>query len=347
MISFENDYNKGAHPALLEALLRTNNEPCTGYGADPYCASAKEKIRLACGCPDAEIFFLTGGTQTNSTVISALLREYEGVVAADTGHISLHEAGAVEGTGHKVLTIPAKDGKLAADDLAAYLARFYSEDSYEHMVFPGMVYISHPTESGTLYTKAELTALRAVCVKYGLPLYADGARLGYGLASPASDMTMEDIAALTDVFYIGGTKVGALIGEAVVFTKHNMPAHFMTTVKRHGALLAKGRVTGVQFDALFTDGLYMEISRHAMKMAERLKTILRDAGCTFWVDSPTNQQFVIMENETMKRLAETVVFSIWEAYDETHTVIRFVTSWGTTDGELDALRAELDKIRAE
>ncbi|MCQ2431223.1 MAG: aminotransferase class I/II-fold pyridoxal phosphate-dependent enzyme [Clostridia bacterium] len=344
MISFDNDYNRGAHPALLDALVRTNMEPCTGYGFDPYCESAKEKIRAACGCPDAQITFAVGGTQTNSLVIRAMLHEYEGVVAADSGHISQHEAGAVEGTGHKVLQVPGEDGKIRADVLKAFLDRFFGDDNHDHMVFPGMVYISYPTETGSLYTKAELTALHEICKSYHLPLFLDGARLGYGLESPACDMTMADIAEHTDVFYIGGTKVGALIGEAIVFTKNNMPAHFMTTVKRHGALLAKGRVLGVQFDTLFTDDLYFKISRHAMEMAGKLKDILVKTGCRIFMESPTNQQFIIIENEKMKKLSETIAFSFWEAYDENHTVIRFVTSWATAEEELTALEAALTAL---
>lgn len=341
MISFENDYNKGAHPAILEAFARTNLEPCSGYGNDPYCASAADKIRRACACPEAEVAFISGGTQTNAVVISSMLREYEGVIAATTGHISLHEAGAIECTGHKVLEIPEENGKLTAAALESYLRTFYGDSNHEHMAIPGMVYISYPTEIGTLYSKEELRALHEVCGSYHIPLYLDGARLGYGLASAACDMSMADIAALTDVFYIGGTKVGALLGEAVVFTKGNKPSHFITSVKRHGALLAKGRVLGIQFDTLFTDGLYFAISRHAMEMAERLKAILRNAGCRFYLDSPTNQQFVVIEDSKMQALAEKVAFSFWEKYDDTHTVIRFVTSWGTTDEELGVLENAL------
>ena len=344
MVSFENDYNKGAHPLILDALVRTNMEGCTGYGFDPYCESAKRKIADACGCPDADVFFLVGGTQTNSVVITSMLREYEGVVAATTGHVSVHEAGAIEGTGHKVLEIPAVDGKITADSLAAYLRTFYSDGNHEHMVFPGMVYISFPTELGTLYSKAELTALHEICKEYRIPLFLDGARLGYGLASPECDLTIEDVARLTDVFYIGGTKVGALCGEAIVFTKKNMPSHFLTTVKRHGALLAKGRLLGIQFDVLFTDGLYFRIGQHAMNMAAKLKKILSDAGCTFYLTSPTNQQYIVIENDKMAALAEKVAFSFWEVVDDAHTAIRFVTSWGTTDEDLEVLENALKEI---
>lgn len=242
MLSFESDYIEGAHPAVLEALAKTNMESLSGYGADEYCIRAKEKIAAACGMPDAQVAFLTGGTQTNQIVIDTMLRQYEGVVSAQTGHVSVHEAGAVEVTGHKVLTVPSHDGKMDADELDAFVQEFYADGNREHMVFPGMAYISHPTEYGTLYTKAELTRLSDVCRKHRMPLFLDGARLGYGLMSRQADVSLNDIARLCDVFYIGGTKVGALCGEAVVFTKKNMPDHFDNLVKKHGALLAKGRL---------------------------------------------------------------------------------------------------------
>lgn len=338
MLSFENDYNVGAHPKLLQRLAETNLQPQTGYGGDEYCRSAKEKIRAACEAPEAEIFFLVGGTQTNAVVIDALLRSYEGVIAAKTGHVSLHEAGAIEYTGHKVLEIEGRDGKLAAGDVAQLLKTFYADESHDHMVFPGMVYISYPTELGTLYSKEELTALYAVCRENKIPLYIDGARLGYGLMSKASDLTLPELAQLCDVFYIGGTKVGALCGEAVVFPQGGMPRNFLTTVKQHGALLAKGRVLGLQFDALFTDGLYFEISRNAMDRAEELKALFQEKNCRIWRDSPTNQQYLIVENSKLPALSEKVAYSFWEAYDETHTVIRFVTSWATTPEQVQALR---------
>ena len=341
MLSFENDYNVGAHPKLLQRLAETNLQPQTGYGGDEYCRSAKEKIRAACEAPEAEIFFLVGGTQTNAVVIDALLRSYEGVIAAKTGHVSLHEAGAIEYTGHKVLEIEGRDGKLAAGDVAQLLKTFYADESHDHMVFPGMVYISYPTELGTLYSKEELTALYAVCRENKIPLYIDGARLGYGLMSKASDLTLPELAQLCDVFYIGGTKVGALCGEAVVFPQGGMPRNFLTTVKQHGALLAKGRVLGVQFDALFTDGLYFEISRNAMDRAEELKALFQEKNCRIWRDSPTNQQYLIIENSKLPALSEKVAYSFWEAYDETHTVIRFVTSWATTPEQVQALREVL------
>ena len=286
-------------------------------------------------CPEGDVFLLVGGTQTNKTVIDAVLKKYEGVVSADTGHIAQHEAGAIESAGHKVLTVPHMDGKLPASDLENMLKTFYDDANHDHMVFPGMVYISHPTEFGTLYTKDELKALSAVCKAYGLPLYLDGARLGYGLA--AGEATLQDIAEYCDVFYIGGTKVGALCGEAVVFSKGNAPRQFITTVKQNGALLAKGRLTGVQFDRLFTDGLYEKISENAISLADKLKKALKEKGYRFFIDSPTNQIFVILENCFMEQLGQQVRFSFWQRFDESHTVIRFATSWATREEDVDAL----------
>ena len=341
MLSFENDYNVGAHPYIFERLMQTNLEPQSGYGADRFCESAKARIREAFSCSNADIFFLTGGTQTNCVVIDALLHSYEGVVAAATGHIALHEAGAVEYTGHKVLELPAHDGKLDAEELRAYLETFYTDESHDHMVFPGMVYLSYPTELGTLYSKTELTAISQLCKEYHMPLFVDGARLGYGLTSSASDLTPAEFAALCDVFYVGGTKVGALCGEAVVFPHGTMPKHFLTAVKQHGALMAKGRLLGVQFDALFENDLYFAISRNAIQTAEALKKVFREKQCRIWRETPTNQQFLVLENAEMKRLREHVTFSFWEKYDETHTVCRFVTSWATTQEQIDTLRTLL------
>lgn len=337
MISFESDYICGAHPKVLERLVETNMVPVSGYGCDPYCASAAEKIKEACQCPEAEVRFITGGTQTNQLIISTMLANYQGVVAAKTGHVSTHEGGAIEYTGHKVLELPEKDGKLGADVLASWLKTFFADGNHEHMVEPGMVYISFPTEYGTLYSKAELTALYAICQEYQIPLFIDGARLGYGLASNACDLTLPELAKLCDVFYIGGTKVGALCGEAVVFTHNNVPKGFVTQTKQHGALLAKGRLIGVQFDALFTDNLYMEIGKYAIRLAEELKTLFLEKGYKLMLDSPTNQQFPILENTKMKELSEHVAFSFWEAYDDNHTVVRFATSWSTTEEEIEML----------
>ncbi|MCI9185272.1 MAG: low specificity L-threonine aldolase [Lachnospiraceae bacterium] len=342
MLSFESDYTEGAHEAILRRLAETNLEQWPGYGGDFYSERAAEKIRQACGCPQAQVFFLVGGTQANLVVIDALLQSYEGVVAAKTGHVSVHEAGAIEYTGHKVLELAQKEGKICGEDLQKFLESFWQDESHEHMVFPGMVYISHPTEYGTLYTKEELVRLSEICRRFHIPLYLDGARLGYGLAGQGTDVTLPLIAQACDVFYIGGTKVGALCGEAVVFTKNNKPRHFLTTVKQHGALLAKGRLLGLQFDTLFTGGLYFEVSRHAIAMAQRLKEGFRKRGYTFYLESPTNQQFVVLENQEMERLKKKVRFGFWEKLDESHTVVRFATSWATKPEDVDTLMGLLD-----
>lgn len=341
MLSFENDYSQGAHERILQCLVETNREAASGYGTDPYTERAKEKIRQACECPQAEVHFLVGGTQTNQNVIDAMLEGYEGVVAAESGHVSQHEAGAIEYSGHKVLTLPQEEGKIAVSQLKQYLAAFFADENHEHMVFPGMVYISHPTEYGTLYSKNELEELSDVCHQYDIPLYLDGARLGYALASYETDVTLPDIARLCDAFYIGGTKVGALFGEAVVFTGKRKPKHFLTRIKQHGALLAKGKILGVQFDTLFTDNLYWEISRHAIDCAEELKQIFKEKGYQFYLESPTNQQFILLDNEKMDTLKEKVRYSYWEPYDEMHTVVRFATSWATTKEDLEELRTVL------
>lgn len=334
MISFESDYIAGAHPDVIRRLEETNLECLSGYGSDPYCEKAKEKIKEACCCLEAQVTFLVGGTQTNAVIISTMLNDYEGVVAAQTGHVSIHEAGAIEYTGHKVLEIPGVLGKIQVDTLRTYLQDYYADGNHEHMVFPGMVYISYPTEYGTLYSKKELTEISDLCGEYHIPLYIDGARLGYGLMSREADLTLSDIASLCDVFYIGGTKVGALCGEAVVFTKGNMPRHFITSVKKRGALLAKGRLIGVQFDTLFSNNLYFDISKHAIEMAEKLKAVFHKNNVDFYLESPTNQQFVILENDRMQKLEEEVKFSFWEKYDDSHTVVRFATSWSTTEEDI-------------
>ena len=341
MLSFASDYTEGAHPKLLQHLMERNLVTLPGYGLDEDTEAAKRKICAACGRDDLQICFLTGGTQTNRIAVSSMLRSYEGVVCAETGHIAVHESGAIEHSGHKVLALPSAEGKLAAETLTQYMQAYLADETQEHMVRPGMVYISHPTEYGTLYTKAELTALHDACRKFGLPLYLDGARLGYGLMSPASDMTLRDICDLTELFYIGGTKVGALCGEALVFTRGNMPEHFLTLIKQQGALLAKGRLLGAQFDALFTDGLYWELSRHAIQMAMELKAILVEKGYPLYLDSPTNQQFVLLTDAQMERLGREVAFSFWEKPDAEHTVVRFATSWATRPEDVQALKALL------
>ena len=320
---FLSDYMEGAHPLILERLTQTNMEKTPGYGTDHYCADAREKIRQACGCPEASVHFLVGGTQTNATVITSVLRPYEGVIAAESGHINQHEAGAVEAGGHKVLGLPHCNGKLAA------------------MVAPAMVYISHPTEYGTLYTLEELKALSAVCRKHQIPLFLDGARLGYGLAAHGTDVTLKDIAALCDIFYIGGTKVGALFGEAVVFTHPGLVKQFDTIVKQRGVLLAKGRLLGLQFDTLFTDDLYVRIARHAIDMADRIVSALREKGYRFLIEPETNQLFVIMENRRLEELSKTVGVEIWEKVDEDHTAVRIATSWATREEDVAVLIGQL------
>ena len=337
MLTFESDYTTGCCPEILEALKKTNYESVSGYGFDKFCASAEEKIKVVCNAPEAQLEFICGGTQTNQVVISSMLQRYEGVIAAKTGHISCHEAGAIEYTGHKVFELPQIMGKLRAPDIESFMQVFEKADAKDHMVFPAMVYISHPTEYGTLYSLSELTAISEVCKRHDLKLFLDGARLGYALESRQTDVAITDIARLCDVFYIGGTKVGALCGEAVVFTHNNRPAHFITMKKQNGALLAKGRLLGVQFDTLFTDSLYFNISRHAIEMAEKLKQIMTNAGVPFFLESPTNQQFVILENSRIEKLREHVGFEKWEIVDEEHTAVRFATSWSTTEEDLTTL----------
>lgn len=336
-LSFASDYMEGAHEAILSRLREINYEKMQGYGTDPLSEQAREKIRSACGCPAGDVFFLVGGTQTNATVISALLRSYEGVVAAVSGHISTHEAGAIELGGHKVLTLPEHEGKITAADLRELLVRFETDEARDHLVRPGMVYVSQPTESGTLYSLRELREISAVCREYGLPLYLDGARLAYALACPSNDVSLQELAELCDVFYIGGTKCGALFGEAVVIPKRGFIPHFFTIMKQHGALLAKGWLLGLQFDVLFTDGLYLKVGKAAIAAAGRIRATLREYGYQLCWDTPANQVFVILENAQMKRLAESVEFSFWEKYDATHTVIRLAASWATTEEDTEKL----------
>ena len=337
MLYFQCDYAQGCHPNILKALEETNMLSTSGYGEDPYCDSAKAKIREYINCPDADIYFLVGGTQTNQTVIDSMLQNFDGVVAAATGHVAVHEAGAIEYSGHKVITLPGHAGKIHADELKQMLADHYADGSCEHMVNPSMVYISYPTEYGTLYSKEEIEAIYSICNEYEIPLFIDGARLAYGLAA-ADDITMADIAKLCDVFYIGGTKVGALFGEAVVFTKNNTPKHMITQIKQHGALLAKGRLLGIQFAELFTDDLYMSMGRNGVKWADSIREDLKAKGYTLYMENPTNQIFVVMDNAKLEQLKENVVYDFWEKYDEEHTVIRIATSWGTTKEDVEALK---------
>lgn len=337
MISFTCDYIEGAHPAILNRLIETNMTQVEGYGEDPFCENARTRIRQAVGCPDADVFFLVGGTQTNSTVIDAMLRRYEGVVAVATGHIAVHESGAVEFSGHKVITLESHLGKMDAGELREYLAHFHGDPTWPHMVFPGMVYISFPTEYGTIYSLDELRAIKAVCEEYEIPLFIDGARLGYGLASAAADVDLKTLASLCDVFYIGGTKVGALCGEAVVFPKGNAPRQFFTIIKQHGALLAKGRLLGIQFDTLFTNNLYMNIARHAIDMAMELKNMFASKGFEFYIDSPTNQQFPILTQQQIDALEGLVAFEVWDKLPDGRFVTRFATSWATPIENIDVL----------
>lgn len=339
MLNFESDYLEGAHEKILANLVATNEEKLTGYGNDIYCQNARQKIQTACEKPDADIYFISGGTQTNALVIASMLNKTEGVLAAETGHITTHETGAIEFTGHKVLTLPQNVGKISATDVKQYMKNYWNDGNRDFAVQPGMVYISQPTEYGTIYSKKELTAIRAVCDEYKIPLFVDGARLGYALASAENDVSLPELADLVDVFYIGGTKVGALLGEAIVFTKNNTPAHFVPNMKQQGALLAKGRVLGIQFDTLFTDNLYFEISKNAIELADLLKAGLKEKGYQFYLDSPTNQQFIILENQKMEKLKEQVAFGFWEIFDDNHTVIRFATSWATKRADIEALLA--------
>jgi len=332
---------EGAHPLVMQRLVQTNFEHTTGYGTDPYTAAAQNAIRSACASPDALVCFLPGGTQTNATVIDALLHRHEGVLAADSAHINVHESGAIEHSGHKVLTLPARNCKLCAADVERYITDFYRDDSYMHMVAPGMVYISQPTELGTLYTLKELEELSKLCRSFNIPLYADGARLGYGLASPKADFTLQDMARLCDVFYIGGTKCGLLFGEAVVASNPALLPHFFSLVKQHGGLTAKGRLLGVQFDALFSAG-YERVCSNAVTLALKIKQAFTDAGYAPFIDSYTNQQFFTLPNELVDRLRSNgVSFENWGPRGAENTSVRLVTSWATVDEDVDSLIAML------
>ena len=337
MLSFECDYNNGAHPKVLENLVKNNDVRTTPYGFDEFSERAKGRIREACGMPDAQIFFLTGGTQTNATTIDSILYQYEGVICVDSGHINVHEAGAVEFTEHKIITLPEQQGKMSAKTLDKYLDDFMHDGNNAHAVYPGLVYITFPTELGTLYTAQELTDIYTVCQHYDIPLYIDGARLGYGLMADGCDITLPFLARHCDVFYIGGTKIGALCGEAVVFTNRQAHKHFFSIQKQHGAVIAKGALIGLQFDALFTDKLYFKLARHAIEKAILMKQMFKRKGYEFFLDSPTNQQFVVLPNDIVERLQQQVEFTHWGKADIHHTICRFVTSWATTDEELAAL----------
>ena len=338
MIHFNSDYLEGAHPAVLQRLIDTNMEQTIGYGCDPYCEGAREKIRAACAAPEADVHFLVGGTQTNTTVIASILRPYQGVVCAVSGHINCHETGAIESTGHKVIALPTGNGKITAKQVADYVEWHDNDESVEHIVYPGMVYISYPTECGTLYTKEELTALYDTCRHYGMPLFIDGARLGYGLTSDDADMTLPELARLCDVFTIGGTKIGLLFGEAVVIMNPALKKDFRPLLKQRGGMLAKGRLLGLQFDALFTDDLYFRIARHADEMAYQIRDIFVSAGYPLLFDSPTNQQYPILSDEELAILGRNFGYEYWERTDPTHSGVRFAASWATTQEQVDALR---------
>lgn len=344
MIYFHNDYSEGCHPMVLDALTRTNLEQTPGYGEDAYCVSAADKIRTACNAPEAAVHFLVGGTQTNMTVIAAALRPHQGVLSADSGHIHVHETGAVEATGHKVLALPASDGKISAAQIEEAVLAHRRDDSFEHIVQPKMIYISQPSELGTLYNLQELEEISAVCRRYGLYLFVDGARLGYGLAANGNDVTMTDLARLCDVFYIGGTKVGALFGEAVVITNPVIGEDFRYLIKQRGGMLAKGRLLGVQFDTLFTDDLYLRISRHAIVLADQLRLTLRELGYPLLVPGITNQVFPILPDAVLEELGKSFTFVEQGRVDESHRAVRFCTSWATTTENMDALCVELERI---
>ena len=334
---FSSDYMEGAHPAIIQRLVQTNMEQTAGYGTDEYCERARSLIRKACECPEAAVHFLVGGTQTNATVIDALLNRYEGVIAAETGHIAVHEAGAIEFGGHKVLPLACGKGKITAASVKRYLRDFYEDGNYEHMVHPGMVYISQPTEYGTLYTKQEMSAINAVCREYHIPLYVDGARLAYGLACKENDVTLADIARLCDAFYIGGTKCGAIFGEAVVIPDPKRSPHFFTIMKQHGALLAKGRLLGIQFETLFTDDLYLHIGETAIRAADTIRAFLSSHGYEQYFIAPTNQIFIVLENTLYAELSQKISFGFWEKKDDSHTVVRIATDWATTDENVEKL----------
>ena len=345
MIYFNSDYLEGAHPSIMKRLMETNMAQSVGYSEDEYCAAAREKIKAACEAPDADVHFLVGGTQTNTTVIASILRPYQGVIAPTSGHINCHETGAIESTGHKVLALPTDNGKITAQQIEEYYLWHHTSPDFEHIVMPGMVYISYPTEGGTIYSKAELTAIYETCQRCGLPLYIDGARMGYGLMSDECDLTLPELASLCDVFYIGGTKVGALFGEAVVVMNPALKKDFRFFMKQRGGMLAKGRLLGIQFDTLFTDDLYLKISRHAIDMAHQIREIFVSAGYPLLFDSPTNQQYPIMPDSELAEIGKNFGYEYWERVDETHSGVRFCASWATTQENVDALREAVNNLK--
>lgn len=341
MILFQSDYTEGACPQIINRLMETNMEQTGGYGEDVHCQRAAALIREACDSPESSVHFLVGGTQTNMTVIDAALRSYQGVLSADSGHINVHETGAVESLGHKVLDLPSVNGKITAAQVDHACTAHKNDEAFEHMVQPKMVYISQPTELGTLYSKQELEELRDVCKKHDLYLFADGARLGYGLAAQGNDVDLKTLAKLTDVFYIGGTKVGALFGEAVVISHPALQKDFRYMIKQKGGMLAKGRLLGIQFETLFENGLYMTISQHAIKLADKLRAAFVEKGYSFLVENTTNQIFPIMEDEKLEVLKQKYGYCYQQRVDETHSAVRFCTSWATKEENVDALIADL------
>ena len=358
MVRFECDYAEGAHPQILKRLTETNFEQTKGYGEDGHCENARRIIRLLCENETADVHFLVGGTQTNTTVISSALRPHQGVISATTGHINAHETGAIEATGHKVLALPTENGKLTASQVEQAYSDHWNDANHEHIVQPGMVYISNPTEGGTIYTKQEMQALSDVCRKNNLPLFMDGARLGYGLAAEGNDLTLPDIAKMCDVFYIGGTKIGALFGEAVVITNDALKKDFRYLIKRHGGMLAKGRLLGIQFETLLggsslgetlpveklsENGLYFEISRHAVQMGMLIRNAFRSKGFSFLCESPTNQQFPILSNEQIDYFANKYAFELWARIDDNRAAVRFCTSWATQEEDVQALVEDIQK----
>lgn len=344
MIQFQCDYNEGAHPLIIQRLVESNMQQTIGYGEDSYCKEAIQLIKSACQREDIDVHFLVGGTQTNTTVIAHLLRPYQGVLTASSGHINVHETGAIESTGHKVLALPSNDGKITATQIQEAITAHLNEDGPEHMVQPGMVYLSFPTEVGTIYTYKELQAIRNVCNLHDLPLFIDGARLGYGLCSPECDITLPQIAQLADVFYIGGTKVGALFGEAVVITNDRFQRDFRYSIKQHGGMLAKGRLLGIQFVTLFTNNQYFNIASHAIDEAMRIKKALKEKNIQFLIDSPTNQQFPILNNKQLEILSQDFLFSEWQRVDSQHTAIRICTSWATKGENVDKLLRAIEQL---
>ena len=342
MFHFESDYLEGCCPQILEALQATNLEQTLGYGEDPHCAEAARRIRYVFDCPDADVHFLVGGTQTNVTVISALLRPHQGVLCAESAHINVHETGAVEHSGHKALALPAPAGKISAAQVRDALQAHHSDFSREHMAQPGMVYISFPTELGTIYTRQELEALHAVCQDWEIPLFIDGARLGYGLEASGCNVLPKDLPRLCDVFYIGGTKQGALFGEAVVFSDTSLSEDFRYFIKQNGGMLAKGRLLGIQFETLMNEGLYFKLARYADRLADGIRAAFQRKRIPFLVENTTNQVFPVVSNDILPRLEEAFGFERWQVVDENHTAVRFCTSWATPQSAVDELEAFIE-----